>query len=185
MAETAILMDASLFKLCSLGLLAGLLALAVRQDVASFKIPNALVACGMAAALALHGLAGEGLLHAVGGLAAGLALLLPLYMAGAAGAGDVKLMGMVGAFLGPVGALGAALATFVAGMALALLAFLRPGVYARASRNLRLIAWGAVARLAAVGGPRFDPATDSAAKLPYSLAIAVGSLAFAGWRAWS
>jgi prepilin peptidase CpaA len=182
MAGTALMMDASLVKLCSLGLLAVLLALAVQRDVASFKIPNALVAAGMAAALALHGMAGEGLLYSVGGLCAGLALLLPLYLVGAAGAGDVKLMGMVGAFLGPVGALGAALASFIAGMALALLAFMRPGVYAKASRNLRLIAWGAVARLAAVGGPRFDAATDSAAKLPYSLAIAVGSLAFAGWR---
>lgn len=178
-------MDSSLVKLCGLGLLAGLLALAVWRDVASFKIPNALVYGGAAAALALHGVAGEGLPFAVAGLAVGLAAMLPLYLIGAAGAGDVKLMAMVGAFLGPVEGFGAALASYLAGMLLALVAMARPAVFGSAMRNLRLISYSVFARAAGMPAPAFNAQSGSAAKLPYGVAIAAGSLAWAGWRTWS
>jgi prepilin peptidase CpaA len=175
-------MQLVMLKLYGLGLLAGLLFLAVWRDLASFRIPNRIVYGGMAAGLALHALrAGmDGALFALAGLATGLALLLPLYLVRAMGAGDVKLMAMVGAFLGPADALAAALASLLAGMILAVVAMARPAVFVAAGRNLRLIFWGAWARLAGVAGPRFDAGTQTAARLPYSLAIAAGTL---GWSA--
>jgi hypothetical protein len=59
------------------------------------------------------------------GLAAGMALLMPFYLLKGMGAGDVKLMGVVGAFLGPTRVLHAFLWTGLSGglYALILLAF--------------------------------------------------------------
>ena len=45
---------------------------------------------------------GAGLVVAVSGALVGLLCLLPLYISGGLGAGDVKLMAMCGAFLGPL-----------------------------------------------------------------------------------
>lgn len=175
-----------LLKLYDLGLLAGLLALAVWRDLASFRIPNRVVFGGMAAALGLHALHGGlgGALLALGGLGTGLAMLLPLYLVRAAGAGDAKLMAMVGAFLGPTDAVAAAIASFLAGMVLAMIAMARPAVFATAGRNLRLILWGACARLAGANGPRFDSQAQTAARLPYSVAIAAGTLGWIACKAW-
>src|SRR5262245_23535685 len=108
-------------------LLAGLLAWAVASDVRSRRIPNKLVVAGLLAGLALQatvtpgaGLFSEpfgalGLLKASAGMALGLVLLLPMYALGAMGAGDVKLMAMLGAFLGPLDILGAGLSSVLAG----------------------------------------------------------------------
>ena len=179
-------MHLQLLKVYGLGLLACLLALAVWRDIASFRIPNRVVFGGMAAALGLHALhAGfDGALFALGGLVTGLGMLLPLYLLRAAGAGDAKLMAMVGAFLGPADAVAAAIASFMAGMILALGAMARPAVFATAGRNLRLLFWGACARLAGIPGPRFDSQAQTAARLPYSVAIAAGTLGWTGGKAW-
>ena len=94
-------------------LLCALLALAVWHDVLTRRIPNWLVLSGMLMGLALNSILPSGagffsdpsgaigFLLALEGAALGLAMLLPLYAFGAMGAGDVKLMAMVGAFLGP------------------------------------------------------------------------------------
>lgn len=186
-------MDSYVIILCGLGPLAGLLALAVWRDLASYRIPNAIVFGGTAIAFILHAVlpAGAGFLGALpgglgvqaalGGMTVGLLAMLPLYFMGAAGAGDAKLMAMVGAFFGPGDAFGAVVATYLAGMALALFAMRRSAVMVAAMKNLRLIASSAFARMVWADGPRFNPRTDTAAKLPYSLPIAVGA---AGWAAW-
>jgi prepilin signal peptidase PulO-like enzyme (type II secretory pathway) len=78
------------------------LAAAVVIDVRTRRIPNWLTG-GLAAGG--FGLAfGGGSVtpwQALLGLALGLALMLPGHVIGATGAGDVKLMAAVGAFLGP------------------------------------------------------------------------------------
>jgi prepilin peptidase CpaA len=91
--------------------------LATMIDVVKHRIPNVLVAPAIAIALVLKTQAAgfEGLLMAIGGLGVGLAMLLPLYAPRVMGAGDVKLVGVAGAFLGPHGALIAGLMTLVAG----------------------------------------------------------------------
>jgi prepilin peptidase CpaA len=187
-------MDTDLIRLCSLGPLALLLGLAAWRDLASYRIPNAIPLGGLALALGLHFFlpsgygflalvpGGAGLQHALAGAGIGLAALLPLYFIRATGAGDVKLMAMVGAFVGPMDATGVALATYLAGMALALGAMARSHATQRVLANLRVIAHGAAARLAATAGPSFDPRTETAVRLPYSLAIAAGTASWALWR---
>jgi hypothetical protein len=60
------------------------------------------------------------LLVAIQGLFVGLVALLPMYLLRAMGAGDVKLMGLVGVFLGPLHVLGATLSILLVGGVLAL-----------------------------------------------------------------
>lgn len=93
-------------------LLSLLLAIAV-IDARHYLIPDALSLGGLGAGLALSLLPGAPtILESVGGAAVGFVVLFVVGWVGetvlgrpAMGAGDVKMMAMVGAFLGPVGAL--------------------------------------------------------------------------------
>lgn len=86
------------------GFLLGMLALAVAYDVRSRRIPNWIVFGGIAFALLYHLYLGEwsGLLYSLKGLLVGAALLILPFAMGGMGAGDVKLMGMVGALKGSI-----------------------------------------------------------------------------------
>jgi prepilin peptidase CpaA len=67
-------------------------------------------------------------------------MLLPLYLIGGMGAGDVKLLGVAGAFLGPSGALLAGVTTFIAGAVFGLVWIawraLRPTIVAAIFRSM-------------------------------------------------
>jgi prepilin peptidase CpaA len=158
--------------------LLAVLAAAVTYDVSSRRIPNRLVLAGVAAALALHAgasLAGEAAMAGqhpwspLSGMLVGAATLLPMYALRACAAGDVKLMAVVGAFLGAPTALMAGFGTYLAGGLLSLAFLLRRGVAANTASNLRaMLRPGAVP--AAVGVER------TAARLPYAVAIAAGTV---------
>ncbi len=96
---------------------------ATLSDVVSHRIPNMLLVPALSIALLTGAVNGgaENVLFSLAGLAVGLAMLLPIYAMGAMGAGDVKLLGVAGAFLGPYGALVAGLMTFIAGAVLGIL----------------------------------------------------------------
>jgi prepilin peptidase CpaA len=81
---------------------------AALEDLASRRIPNDLLAAALASALLMHAACGS-LGAMAGGMAAGL-LLLPLYMLRGMGAGDIKLLAVLGAFGGPLLAVQLALA---------------------------------------------------------------------------
>ena len=89
-------------------------------DLAWHRIPNILLLSALVLALALQasGEGIDGIVSATAGLLVGLAFLMPLYAMGGMGAGDVKLLGVVGAFLGPWGALVAGVAALIAGAVL-------------------------------------------------------------------
>ncbi len=86
-------------------------------DLAWHRIPNTLLLSALVLALILQasGDGLDGMLAAAGGLLVGLAFLMPLHVMGGMGAGDVKLLGVVGAFLGPWGALVAGAAALISG----------------------------------------------------------------------
>src|ERR1051325_4264762 len=72
-------------------------------DVWSRRIPNwvtfSTLCIGVAINAWLHGL--DGAVGSLVGAALGIGLLLPFYVMHALGAGDVKLLGALGALLGP------------------------------------------------------------------------------------
>ena len=84
-------------------LVTAILIVAAAIDWRWLKVPNWLtfpfVLGGLGYALMDDG--PEGLLLALAGAGAGLALLLPLWLIGEMGAGDVKLLAGVGAWVGP------------------------------------------------------------------------------------
>jgi prepilin peptidase CpaA len=170
-------------------LLLALLLAAVATDLRSRRIPNTLVLAGIALALLSHAialsgmgqpLAGTSWWAPLAGLAAGLAALMPLYLLRALGAGDVKLMAMVGAFVGPPTVLTATLYTLLAGGLLSLAVMLGQGVAARTLANVRflLVDWAMRLR-SGHGGVTLSatPLETTAARLPYALAISAGTVA--------
>jgi prepilin peptidase CpaA len=153
---------------------------AVITDLRARIIPNELVLAGALGGLLLAGLhpEGIGLLPALGGLALGLAIFLPVYVVRAMGAGDVKLMAMAGAFLGYAAIAEAALWVLLTGGALVLIFSLRRGVARRMAGNLREMFSSAAGSLQIRTLPDFSTGPQTAARLPYAVAIALGVAAF-------
>ncbi|MFP3799315.1 prepilin peptidase [Paraburkholderia sp. SIMBA_027] len=77
--------------------------LAASTDLTARRVPNRLIAAGLVASLAaqlwLDG-AQSGGLHWLAGVLTGFALLFPVYLLGGMAAGDVKLLMLVGGWLG-------------------------------------------------------------------------------------
>jgi prepilin peptidase CpaA len=171
-------------------LLVCLLAWAVASDVRNRLIPNKLVLLGILAGLALQatvtpgdGLFSEpfgaiGLLKAGAGMVLGLLLLLPMYALGAMGAGDVKLMAMIGTFLGPLDTLGAGLSSVLAGGVLALLVSLCQGSLRKVGGNVKEMVLGSVLRGMSGGSARIDAPVTATGQLPYAVAIASGTVCY-------
>lgn len=79
-----------------------LLAISTATDARDSKIPNVLTMPFALCALILHAYSKgmDGLLFSLAGMTVGTGLLIVPYMMSGMGAGDVKLMGAVGSFLG-------------------------------------------------------------------------------------
>lgn len=164
-----------------------LLSLAVWHDVRTRRIPNRLVLLGTLIGLALNTIlplgagffsqpgGAVGLLASLSATGMGLATLLPLYAIGAMGAGDVKLMAMVGAFLGPDGILGAALLSLLAGGMLALAVALWTGTLVRVLSNTRNLLKHTLFRALAGTGVHIDKPVTPTGKLAYAIAIMSGT----------
>lgn len=161
-------------------LLAVHLAAAVYWDFRERRIPNKVVLSGLLAALIFHaaasGLSGLGM--AMAGALTGLLVLLPVNLLRLMGAGDVKLMAMAGAFGASVpAALWMVLYTLAAGGLLVLLYAAKAQVRERLAGNLFTMLRLGPAELDASGSG--DPARlQPAARLPYAVAIACGSLGY-------
>ena len=165
-----------------IALLALLLIAAAVIDYRTFRIPNWLTVGGTVLGLLFSTVDSAqpllGFLWALGAAAVGLLILLPGYALRIMGAGDVKLMAMVGAFLGLPQILPAVLFSFVTGGIAALLFALISNRMARLAGNVHDIVEGMV--LSTIAGQRLGGMAPAASigKLPYGVSISAGTLLY-------
>ena len=100
-----------------------ILAVAIVYDWRTRRIPSPLILFGVTAGLVVRGFycGADGLILGLSGLAVGLLLLLPGFLLRFTGAGDVKLLAMLGTFVGPSVILQIFALTAILGAALVLL----------------------------------------------------------------
>lgn len=147
-------------------------------DIRTRRIPNILTFGSAAAAFLYHawtaGAHGWG--ASAGGWATGVALFLPLFLLRGMGGGDVKLLGAVGAWLGPMGVLYAGLYSVLAGGFLALVVGAMHGYLGKALSNLwGLLVFWRTAGIQPLPGLTIEDSTGP--RLAYGVAIAAGTIA--------
>lgn len=168
-------MSTSLPPACQLAILVAVLAAVT--DLRTRRIPNVLTFAAAGSAVLLHlstdGARGLGL--ATVGWLIGIALFLPFFVLGGMGAGDVKLVGALGACLGPLGALHIALGAALAGGAVAVVLTLRSGYFATAVANLFWL-FGFWRTNGLRPMPELTLASGSGPRLAYAVPILIGTL---------
>jgi prepilin peptidase CpaA len=164
------------------GVLLALLAAAAVSDYRTYRIPNLLTGGGIAFALVYNIVSPPwhaDWTFAPAGMLLGLGAMLPLYALRALGAGDVKLMAMVGAFLGVAGTTQALLFSIVTGGIAALAYSLRKRstgpMLANAGAIMRGLLWSPISG----ANPQLRPdSMASVGKLAYGISIAVGTTCY-------
>jgi prepilin peptidase CpaA len=107
-------------------------------DIQTRRIPNALTLGAAIAAFAVHAAFSgtAGLWSSAAGWIVGVALFFPFFALRGLGAGDVKLLAAIGAWLGPYAVLYVGLYSSIAGGVLAVIVALQAGYLSQAARNL-------------------------------------------------
>ncbi len=164
-------------------ILFALLVTASVCDYRTYKIPNWLTGGGIVFALiyntAVPFYRDQGFLWALGGLMVGFLVMLPCYALRIMGAGDVKLMAMVGAFLGVTDTLHAVVYSFLVGGIAALIFAIRTHALARMLGNLKNMTQ--MMMLSAIGGFKPDIQMEpgkSVGKLAFGICISIGTITY-------
>jgi prepilin peptidase CpaA len=155
------------------------LTTAVATDLKKHRIPNLLLWPALSLALMMHMTSGgiDGLIVVAGGMTLGFAMLLPLYSIGGMGAGDVKLLSVVGGLLGPWGALVAGVATMIAGALFGIAFILWRCIWPRIQFS-EVQALGPLGKqTGSVLSLRSTKGRKPVAYIPYAPAIAAGTMA--------
>ena len=145
-------------------------AVAAGIDLRTRRVPNALNAllAAIGIVFAVSGLSGVSLAAAAAGLGVGLALMLPGFLFGATGGGDVKLFAAMGTLVGPAHILRAFVFTAIAGGVLAVAVAARRGRLQRTLGRTAALVASRGANAAAITAPLEHN------RFAYAPAIAVG-----------
>ncbi|MGH9172892.1 MAG: A24 family peptidase [Vicinamibacterales bacterium] len=157
---------------------------AVVWDLSTRRIPNVLTFGAALLAFVTHGsLDGWSALGmSLGGWAVGVAFFFPLFALGGMGGGDVKLLGAIGAWLGPIPVIWVALFSGIAGGIMGLVVAGFSGYLKQAFRNV----WGLLLYWR-VAGVRPLPeltlsSTSRAPRLAYAVPVLAGLMVTLWWR---
>ncbi len=153
-------------------------------DGIQLRVPNWLTLPMIAAGWIYSGIwhGGEGLVWSLVGTGVGLALLLPAYAIGGMGAGDVKMLAAVGAWVYGWHTFYAFCASTIVGAVLAVLMVVVQGRF-RKHYNQFLMIWMEILtvrdpeKLSAIAAQR----KPSMMLLPYGIPIAIGTIGYFAW----
>jgi len=160
------------------------LVVAAVIDGYKLKVPNRitfpLILCGWAYGAICGGWVGFG--HSLAGTAVGLGLLLPAYAIGGMGAGDVKLLAGVGAWMGAKDTFWAFAVSAVVGGLIALVMV----AVSRKWKHHQNQFWVILTEILVIrnAGQLSAMAADrksSMMLLPYGIPIAIGTIAYFAW----
>jgi prepilin peptidase CpaA len=166
-------MDSMTVKIAAIALV---LAACV-PDLRTRRIPNVLTFGAAIAGLAFHAVVGGwyGAALSAGGWVLGASLFFPMFALRGMGAGDVKLLAAVGAWLGPALVFWVALITSIAGGILGLLVALIHGYAGTALRNiLALIGYWRAVGVRPLNELTLDHARGP--RLAYAVPVAIGTM---------
>jgi prepilin peptidase CpaA len=116
-----------------------LASIACWTDLRTRRIPNALTFGAAGAGLAFHLVVSGSPLTALTGWITGVLIFSPLFLLRGMGAGDLKLLGALGAWLGPLMAVRIGFWSALAGGVLAIVVALGHGYFGTMFRNVRLL----------------------------------------------
>ena len=156
---------------------AAVLAVACISDLRTRRIPNALTFTAALIAVAFHASTGgwPAVQTSVFGWLLGVALFSPMFALRGMGAGDVKLLAAVGAWLGPAQVAIVALASSITGGILGIAVALLHGYLKTALGNVRLL----LTHWRVVGVRPFPEITLEHAdgpRLAYAVPVAIGTM---------
>ncbi len=157
-----------------------ILGTAIASDLRWRTIPNWLTGPATVVGLGLHTFINQwtGLVFSLEGAALGLGLFLIIYVLGWMGAGDVKLYAAVGSFLGPAQTISAAIVIALVG---GLLAFAILGFH-QGWRRMGLCLWSYVQAIFLTRSAHvLAPVQGAAPKVPYAVAIGLGTIGSYWW----
>jgi prepilin peptidase CpaA len=148
------------------------------------RIPNWLTVSGAVVGLAVNSLmrGWTGAKDSLLGLGLGLVLLLPFVIVRSLGAGDWKLVGGLGAFLGPRNLMAVLFATIMVAGVMALILIVWKGRVRQTLGNIGRM-------LAAVfhfhlPGPELSLDNPDALKIPFGVAVAIAVILFTAGHVW-
>jgi prepilin peptidase CpaA len=157
------------------------LIVAAYIDGKQLRVPNWITFPMILSGLLYHGVTAgwPGLQTALAGAAVGLLCLLPLYSIGGMGAGDVKLMAGIGAWMGVSVTVAAFFVSAVVGGAMAIVMVLKRKSFAKHYANF----WMLASEFARIKNPRELSQIAAERKpqmllLPYGIPICIGSIAY-------
>ncbi|MGH9503204.1 MAG: prepilin peptidase [Terriglobales bacterium] len=153
-------------------------------DWRSRRIPNWLTVPALFVGIGVNSLAGgwSGAKESLLGAGLGLGLLLPLVLLRGLGAGDWKLVGALGAFLGPARLIAVLLAAVLVAGVMALLLIVWKKQIGQTARNLVHMVAGLLTLH--LPGPEVSLDNPEALKIPFGVAVAVTVVLYTVAQAW-